>query len=180
MATTPAGEISLAQEALRDTLAAVTAFRTWTATARAATAKARIYNDGLPLPANNRATLSQDEWIGYRPCALVYTPETNGIRYRRDSRGTANEFITSGRLILELSQTVADADADDIAEAEVKWRNVVGQILDGLAAIAGSDEYLDISEMALVRTARASDEDIAEFGDYQLAVVEILWGEGDR
>jgi hypothetical protein len=137
--TTPAGSLSLAQDHLRTMLADAAAFRTWCSAADQAAALAKIFHEGLPKPANGE-THTRAELENYRPYAVIFTDDQNGFSRNLDAEGS---FEASGRLKLRLYQT-ADDDAGDepTSDANLRFKNAVGAILDDLCAAVATAGYL--------------------------------------
>jgi len=145
--TAPAGSISLAQEYLRTSLADVTAFRTWCGAADQAAALARIHHEGLPAPRDKHAH-TIEELRDYRPYAIVFTAEQNG--FRLDVVDGDLDYTAAGGLILRLFQDAAEVfDDEPSAEANLTFRNAVGEIIDGLGDLAGQAGYLAFNSLVL-------------------------------
>jgi len=145
--TTPAGCLSLAEENLRLTLADATAFRTWCGAADQAAALARIYREGLPAPQHGD-NYTAEELSLYRPYAVVFTLEQAGLTKTLDSISAHYEFAAQGRLKLRLYQNCPGGFNDQpTSDANIQWKNSIGQIIDGLCDLAGQAGYLACSEI---------------------------------
>jgi hypothetical protein len=171
--TAPAGCISLVQNTLRTTLADSTNFRTLVGASDQAGALARIYQESLPAPAAG-ATYSLTDWTTLRPYAIVATDQHNGIRKSHVSTSAGFDFLDSGRLWLLLAQ--APAAGVTAAEADLRWKNAVGSIMDELCGKAGQPGYLAIEAIELALWGRNTHEDAAGEGEEQIAILSIEWG----
>jgi hypothetical protein len=171
--TEPAGSVSLAQDRLRDTLAASTAFQTWVGAANATAAAARVYLDDLPEPAGQE-DYTRAELEAYRPMAIIETDE-EGFTYEHGATGDSFEFDVSGKLRLCLEQSVSEALANDNAELLLQFRNSYGQILDDLCDLAGTPGYLGIVRMRTYGPFRMHPDRIPRQGDAVWVWVVIEW-----
>jgi len=144
--TEPAGRLMLAQNYLKATLAASATFQTWVEAEDATEALGSIHHDGLPDPTDPDKGYTAAELTALRPYALIWTQEQAGFSLARTAYETWQE---SGRLKLLLIQDVPAAIATDIAEADLRWKNTIGQIIDDLAALAGGAGYLAIARIDL-------------------------------
>lgn len=171
--TAPAGCMSLAQEYLRITLANSATFQALVEHVDDVdSTKESIYHEGLPAPADGDAYTAA-ELEAYRPYAVVSTREEQGFGKRRDALGA---FVDSGFLMLEIVRTSPEDLLDDRAELDLTWRNIIGQILDELEALAGTAGMLDIKALNLVAGPDRMHPDPAEAqGDTQFATVEVHW-----
>ena len=172
--TSPAGSISLAQELLRDTLAASATFRTWTGTISAAAAEARIYHDDLPVPAD-KAEYTLAELVAYRPMAIIQTDEDGGYVVEQDSVGSSFDFDEHGKLWLCLEQAVSVALATQNAELLLQFRNTFGQILDDIRALAGTPGYLAIRRARVFGPYRMHPDKSTRQGDAVWVWIHIEW-----
>ncbi len=148
--TAPAGSISLAQEHLRTMLADCDAFRTWAGAADQAEALERIHHEGLPAPANHADVFTLAELQAYRPYAVVYTGEENGFSRTLDAAGGDFSFASSGQLKLRLYQDAPESCGDEpSSDANLQFKNAIGQILDDLCELAGQPGYLAFNQITL-------------------------------
>ena len=172
--TSPAGSISLAQEYLRDTLAASATFQAWVGAASAAAAEASIYQDDLPAPATPpEYTLA--ELQGYRPMAIIQTDEDGGYLVEQDSAGDGFDFDEHGKLWLCLEGNVSEALANQNAEMLLQFRNTVGQILDDMLALAGTVGYLAMRRVRVFGPFRTHPDKAARQGDAVWVWLHIEW-----
>ncbi len=147
--TAPAGTISLAQQALKTTLADVTAFRTFADAGDQAAALARIHMEGLPKPGDGRQH-TRTELETYRPYAVIFTDDPRGLIKTVDAHSGAFDFAAAGRLKLRIFQDAVDQyDNGPTADANVVFKNHVGEIIDGLCGLAGQGGYLAFERIAL-------------------------------
>ena len=173
---TPAGPISLAEDYLADTLAAVSAFQTLVGAASAAEAKESIYNDALPAPAADGGEYTLAELQDYHPYALVETDPEGGYQMDFASIGGdgTHEYRDSGKLILRIVRLIDTAG--EIEDDERTFKNTIGQILDGLWGLAGQAGYLAITAIRVVGWHRFHPNDEPALGDAQGVKVEVHWG----
>jgi hypothetical protein len=174
--TEPVGSIGIAQGALRDMLADSPAFRAWTGALDHPAAKARVYEEGLPPPADPKHGYSLEEWAAYRPYAVLWTDRSQGLQFRRSS---STGFSDSGRLVLYLQQHTPVEVAADTAECERRWIRTLDRILGDLIAMAGESgirSYLDIRQITLEEVYQNDPEQKATEGEFQTAIISISWG----
>lgn len=176
--TVPAGCLSLAQDALRTILADCTAFRELTSPAMdQAGALARIYQEGLPVPANGR-THTKTELTTYRPYAIIWTDPSRGfIATAEAASADGTDFLDAGRLILEIERNATD-DANDEPSSEdnLTWRNAVGKIIDDLKGLAGQSSYLCIEAIEVEEGTYWNHPKLAKtHGVYQGVKLAIAW-----
>jgi hypothetical protein len=180
MATAAAGSMSLAQENLRTILAACATFRTLVGAADAAAALPRIHHEFLTAPAAD--TYTADEMAGLRPYAIVSTDPACGFERVSHALGS---FSSRGRLILILARSVPVAaqgqPAIGQAEADLLWRNTVGQIMDELATLSsGTAGYLSIEGIRVAMgPGRYTDQRDPAVGEEMGAVLLITWSESE-
>jgi len=174
----PAGCLSLAQEALRETLSYCAAFQGLTDPARTQQeALAAIYHEGLPKPANS-IHHTQAELIAYRPFAIVYFDPDRGFQANADATSQSGyDFGDTGRLFLELERNASDVVNDEpSSEDNLTWRNAVGQIIDDLKELAGQPGYLAIVQIELVEGIAWNHKSLAPtLGVYQFAKLAITY-----
>ncbi len=147
MTATASGSLSLAQENLRQMLAAVPAVQTWLGATdpdtAVATALLRIYHEGFPSPAAGQDAHTADDLKTIRPCAVVYTDEDRGFSQVMEAVGHTFEFQERGKLKLRLYQNCPDSLGDEpTSDANLLWKNTIGAIIDGLCALSGQPGYL--------------------------------------
>jgi|GEM_PF-1789324 len=178
--TEPAGCISLAQHYLRQMLANCAAVRTWLGVDDEEGALARIHHEGLPKPADNAVEHTRAELIAYRPYAVVFTAESGGLTLNHDAGGAAFEFAESGRLTVRLYQNCPDEYGDEpSSDANLQFKNSVGLIMDGLAALSGTAGYLAFDRLGLADGPYWGHPDLVPGqGVWQGAELSIEWGEG--
>lgn len=173
-----AGSITLAEEDLRNTLAAAVAFREFVAVEDEEAALARIYVDALPPPTNNRDVYSADELAALRPYALVWTDPDDGFTRQQSAGGYAFHFRDTGRLHVEFVADVAEADLEDAATAQRKFKNALGEILDNLAELAGQPGYLTATGFKLMGPVEIHPDTETGEGPGHWGKLIIDWGLG--
>lgn len=161
---TAAGPISLAQQNLRVTLADCATWRTWVGAVDQAQALARIHLIGLP-PADDdvytRVELESD-----RPYALVWMNPEGGFSTAIDSVGASRNYADSGVLMLTLADDVPREVSKNLADADLRFNNNVGQIIGEMKALSGTSPYLAFDMLAVER------------GPYR-ALLDAVSGQGD-
>jgi len=130
MAVTPSGILSEPLGYLRDTIAASTAFQAWVGAADAAEAKESIY----PVAAR----------VASMPYCVIDWAE-NWARIA-DAGGTRNHFAGGGDLVMTFQAAIADG----LGEADAAWTfmNNVGAVISDMEKLAGTDPYLNITEIS--------------------------------
>jgi hypothetical protein len=184
MPTTPAGAISLPEKYLADSLAACATFQTLVGAADATEALTRIHFEGLPPPANGD-TYTAAEFEEYFPYALIYTPPEGGFSKHADARGDdgALEFLGAGQIHIEIMRQIPAAIADDRAEVDRTFKNIVGTIVDELCDLSGQDTYFEFMHIAGVGPYRFHPDRAPTEGDgqgYELAVSYDERGQGQN
>lgn len=179
--TEPAGCLSLAEQYLKVMLANVTAFRTWTETESEEEALAKIHLEGLPKPAADKDCHTRAELEAYRPYAVVFTGEDNGLTKWHDATGALFEFVESGRLMLRLEQDCPDGVGDQpSSDANLQFKNTVGLIIDGLCALAGTAGYLAFERITVADGPYWSHPDaVPGQGLFQGCELLAEWGTGE-
>ncbi|HUV11132.1 MAG TPA: hypothetical protein VMX12_09145 [Acidimicrobiia bacterium] len=142
---------------LRNLIADVTAFRTWTSTATQETARARCYIAGV------------DEGDYVRPFALVITEEAPTDR--KVAGGAVDVHLEEGHLLVLFED---DASGDTMEDADVNFSNDVGGILSGILALAGRPGYLSISALSQREAPGRFAEDAGD--DAYQALYDVEWG----
>ena len=173
--TAPAGRVSLAQERLRQSLAAGATWRKLCGATNAKEALEHIYHFGLPEPANGKA-YDRQELQSYRPHALVWTVQQDGFTWTREASGPS--YGTSGKLVLHVQRESPDAEGDKpTADVNLAWLNLLGPIGDELFALGETSGYLDIGAIMLVDVTYCPPSDQIETeGFSQAADFLISWG----
>lgn len=182
---TAVGVIAIAKDLLRTTLATCTAFRTWDGAAYSvAQAKERIYFDALPPPENDGQEYTPDELSTLRPFALIFKPNSDGVRMRYAAvGGGGRRYHSSGTLMVLLQRDVPVADRDDPGQVDRDMENMVGLLLQsgdsgapGIAELAGNADYLAVTDIREVVTYRGDPDDEPGRGDYQTCILQVDWG----
>ena len=129
-ALTPTGDMTNAEEALRDLLAASSTFQAWVEAEDAAAAEARIYIDVEASPT--------------RPCACVRFDDPADSRSRAVAGGSRQWFLGSGTLGV-LFEAVVDDTLDDPADQMRAFKRTIDQVLSDMQALSGSGGYLIVN-----------------------------------
>lgn len=148
--TEPAGSLSLSQSYLRAMLSECAAFQTWVSAANATEALASIYYEGLPDPADKNVGYTRDELESVRPYAVIFLDEEEGFLKSHIATGSSYDFEDHGRLKLRLEQDAPDDVGDEPnSDANLRWKNVIGQIIDDLCGLAGTAGNLAFTEIGV-------------------------------
>jgi hypothetical protein len=178
---TPAGSISLAQELLRVTLSNCP---NWQALCGAPdgpvdqpTALGRIYHEGLPKPSGGGPVHTRDELIALRPYAVVFLPDARGFSRAQDAAGGTFEFLASGSMRLRLYRNCPESyNSEPSGDANLDWKNVIGQILDDLCGLAGQEGYLCFDAIRVVAGPYwGAPQDVPTLGVWQGVDLELDW-----
>lgn len=166
------GILSLAQDALRNTLADSTVYRALTAPAMdQAAALASIYREGLPPPADTHEyTLA--EYETYRPYAVIENDKDGGLA------GSKVTLMNGGRMLVTIERNAPDGAEDTPSDpATQEWMDIAGQILDELLTLSGTTEnYLNITGVdEELSPAWAVREDARTQGIFQTVTLGVEW-----
>ncbi len=170
--TSPAGCLSLAQEYLRATLAASSNWQAAVGAQDADGALGRIYHEGLPAPSDRKAYTLQ-ELMGLRPYAVVWTAEESGFTRSYES---SDSFDDSGQLRIRIERNSPDNLNDEpTSDANVQFRNLIGQIIDDLCDLRGGAGYLAFLTITLQEWHRSDPVDAETWGVTQGALILVEW-----
>jgi hypothetical protein len=171
---TAVGGLALAEEYLRDMLAACARWQTMCkAPGNSAIARAHTFCDWHPKPDNGRATYSKDELVGLRPLAIVWTDENAG--YTRTRVGTGC-YAESGILNVQIEANVEPADADDPQQLMRKIKNDIGVLVSELDALAYEPGYIAANVIQARGPWRCERKAATQEGDHVLAFLSLAWG----
>jgi hypothetical protein len=162
MAVTPSGIFSIQLSILRTMISQSSSFQTWTGTANAAAALARIYFE------------AQDDSSVVRPFALVFM----GNEYVQQSiaGGASQVFQPSGQLVMMLEDAVAPGNAASHADAYFAFANELGDLIEDLMALGGTDSLLSFESIALTGgPGRTEKNDRVSLGDNYTASFNVNW-----
>ena len=181
MTSTAVGCITKAEQLLKDTLCACSAFQEWCGAANATEAAESIYLEALPPDDVYRDQEEVERLIARRPFAQIWTSEQDGLTIRRIA--SPNTTSGTGTLYLRFERNVPEEIAHDYAEVDRTFKNVLGEILSsgdadspGLAELSSLAGYLDWEAIIIRSWTRTQRDDIPTLGDAQMAEVEIQWG----
>jgi len=166
MPLTATGAFSLPLANLKTLLANCAAFQTWTGTADAAAAAARI-----DLFAEQTASLTLPgavvTWGAQNSYSSSKAFGGEGGTYERT--GTADIYFTS-----DLDTTYAEY-ASTLDNLMLAFCNDIGEIMDDMDALAGRDTYLDVRGWDKVAgPMRSGEEDTSKM--VQMVVRVMWWG----
>jgi hypothetical protein len=166
-----AGILSLAQDALRSTLADSTTYRALTdPVMEQAAALASIHRDGLPAPADTHEyTLAELE--GYRPFATIVDDDDNSFA------GSTVDWMHRGRMLVTIERDAPDGASPTPSDPATKeWRDIIGQIIADLQTVAGTAGYLDITSIDMEEPPGWAVAEVAETrGVFQMVVLGVNW-----
>lgn len=175
--TAPVGSMAKAQDLLRKTLADCPTFQTWCGAADAATAEARIFDEGIPHP-HFGDSHSPDDLVARRPFAILYTEPEEGFVATALAADNGNYFAGSGRLRAELEQDVPTEIAHDKGEADRRFKNIVGQIIDELCERSGWSGFLAFHRVSFSGPGRVEPDERPGLGDGIGCELAFEWGVG--
>lgn len=141
MSVNPTGMVSLPLHYLRETIAATSAFQTWTGTANKAAALAYV-----PVLVDT---------VGDLPVCAVGWGE--GLARSVVAGGTHSHFVQEGDLSMLFLGAIS-GDHDE-ADAAYTFLNSIGAILADMEELAGTAGYLDIRGFVLDLGPRRANED---------------------
>lgn len=154
---TPAGVLSLPLSRLRTLLSNVPAFQTFTGTASAAAALAKIYVDEAPPDTRPMALIAlNDDW------SWNSIGEGAGVDYGYNLHGSL-------LLMIEAAVTSTYAALSQSYNAAYEFHNSAGAVWAGICALSGSGSYLAVTGGDLVYVGR-SDKREGEANDYYQAI----------
>lgn len=148
-------------EAVRNALAASADFQTWTGSANSAEALTRVC----------RTVQDYDELT--RPFAVVMLGE--GTRLTANAMGTGRDFppTAAGEVMVMLEAAEEAAYSEDVELSVARFMERVLGVMDDLVAIAGTDGYADIRELAPLE---AVPEELGEEYGLDGRVWNWVWG----
>jgi len=181
MTSTASGAMTTAEQLLKDTLAACTAFQEWVGATTAATAAESIYLEALQPDEYYSDRHELERLKSRRPFAQIWTSEESGFSMQRTA--APNVMVANGTLYLRLERNVPEAIAHDYAEVDRTFKNVLGAIVSsgdaaepGLAELGSQAGYLDIDTITVQQWSRTAPDEWPTIGDAQEATVVIGWG----
>ena len=169
MSVTPSGMLSLPLENLRTLVAASAAFQAWvgatgeTEAELIASAKEHIYLVGL----------DGDNVVNARPFAVV----DHGESWTLTRLAEPHTYRATGSLLLCFEDNVDAAHAGSIPDAQLAFTNMVGDVVEDMFEKAGTDTYLAVSQITLVRgPSRSAETQQKTEGDFMQIVLQVDWG----
>lgn len=152
------GPISLPLSALRTILSNCAQFQTWTSTANAAAALAKIYLVATPLASISRPFA----WISHRNGIA-------GLSLQRDqltpvSGSTEIAYAGSGSLVLGFEANLAGTSGFDAADEEFTFTNAIGQIIKEMFILSGRAGYMNLEGVQSLTPPQRSHPDESSSG----------------
>lgn len=111
-----------------------------------------------------------------RPLAIISPGGTH--QYNLIAGGAQNFLRPSGSVYLYMAVDSIEPYRDDPVEAEFYAANLFGQVIDDIAGLAGVDDRLSITGMALMDFDETPEEDWKSLGRFWFAAYTIDWGDG--
>ncbi|MGB0714268.1 MAG: hypothetical protein ACPGXK_00205 [Phycisphaerae bacterium] len=174
--TEPAGPISIARATFRKMIADSPAFRLWIDASgddsnQQAQALNRIHVNAFPPPLDGR-DYEKDEYLGYLPCAVVWT----GSPVYESIPVGSKAFRASGMLMADFLWEVPEDLADNDNELEIRLHNFMGELIQDFKALANNPGYLEIVQIDIAENfARTPEEKRPHLGDYIVMEMMAKW-----
>lgn len=156
MAPTIAGTncITKAEDALIAMIADCPAFQSFIGTVDAVAAKARIYIDDLPAPANDKVDeYTAAEWLALFPCCLIEPPEQSGesliLQHAASGGGGLYEYDPSLAFQIRFERFAPEGVSRE--DRLRKLKNDIGDIIEQMADRSGLDTFFAFSRLAPIR-----------------------------
>lgn len=177
---TAVGEISLAEENLRVTLAACARVQSWLNVSGSAQALERIFPCGLPPPPLADDGTQPDSYTAegvaaLRPFVMVWSDENNGSRLARVAH--PNTIDAAGMLYAAFEMNVPPELRGFAAALDRKFKNDLGVIGTELLTFS-TGPYLVADKLHIQGPWRVHPDDEESQGDHLLATMQILYGTG--
>jgi len=159
MAVTPTGVMSLPLANLEIIIANSSAFQAWAGAADDVAAKDNIHLVNVP------------DAVLVRPFALV------GFADKWKAQKTAEFFHEKrGELFLMFESDVLLANQASEADAVFAFMNVVGAVISEVLALAGTNGFLNVTEVEMTTNPmRITDEDAQMLDDYYTVEFSVIW-----
>lgn len=171
--TAATGGLALCETHLGAGLADCPAFQTFVGAADAAAAAERIHYNALPVPATDAAEIPPELYAEFRPLALISTDSASGFGLVANAFA---EFAERGTLALELEQQYPADLLANPAEAERRFKNAVGAVMEELMDRRNTAGFLALAAIDLVAMFRVAETDAPAQGDWYRAVLRISHG----
>lgn len=177
---TAVGEISLAEENLRTSLAACAGCQSLLNVGSVAAALERIFPCGLPLPPLNDDgtqpdSFTPDQEAALRPYVVVYADENGGTRFARTA--SPDTVDAAGILKAEFYVSVPEELANNLAAIHRHFNNLFGVIAKELLSFS-QGPYLIADKITVGGPWRVHPDDAEIVGDHISAMFTILYGTG--
>jgi hypothetical protein len=174
----PIGEISLAEENLRITLAACARVLTWLNVSSSAAALERIFPCGVPAPpvtvdGVQPDAYTVDEITSLRPFILVWSDENNGLVLSREAAPATID--ASGMLYAAFEMNVLPELRPHAAALDRQFKNDIGVIGAQLLQFY-QGPYLIADKVHIQGPWRVHPDDEEGQGDHLVATMKILYG----
>ena len=161
MSVSPAGVWSTCLSEAEDLFANSSDFQTWVSENDAASAKDHIYLVGVSKPGITRPyiRISQGEWQADRVAG-----------------GARGHYDYSGSFIVKFEASITAAYVSGFEDAEFEFTNPVGNIIQDVLNLAGSDGYLPLSGFRkLEGPSHTSERNDGSLGNLYKSKFEFFW-----
>lgn len=186
--------IYIPQQLLAKTLADCSEFRNLVGATDHATAFARIWHESLPPPGGGAHKYSLAELASYRPYALVFTRDPDGLSARREG-SPSGPWSDRGALWIRLVFDTPSGMDDYPVLLDHLVKQLVGRLLrcppdetpatfTGLMDLSGRTNetsgysYLAANDVLLKGWTLSSDADDPDQGAFIVVTLEASWGDG--
>lgn len=156
------------------TLADCVAFQDFVGAADSTAALLRIHHDAFPPPEADKYT--REELEDVRPCALIYTPDSQG--YVTEYDATDAHWRTHGIIYFVLYRTVPANIADDPGEVATSFREIVSDLIVELQEKGNEADCLIVRKIIANGPFRNDPTKINDEGDEQAYELIVEWGVG--
>ena len=176
MTVAPEASLSLPFDRLRTMVANSVEFQTWRGVELepdpVEAAKAFIHLLETPAPADKqRYTKAELETL--RPLALIGWPRGAGLNLRRVAGGLGLTFLESMPLYLAFEDTVDTSGP--IEDTFFTFTNHVGKVIADMEKLAGTDDFLALSNLAVDDFWREDPDATTGSGDYWWIRFLVEW-----
>lgn len=177
MATLPAeGPITEAEDLLRIMLCDSAEVQRFLGVTSSTDALTRIHIDALPI-SDNGEQYTKEEAEELRPYILVSTRPDNGYLFTLDAADRSFVFRDSGSLMAQFVRSIHEDDLTNPRNADRRFKNQLGLILNELKSMAGRDSYFAATGGRFSGPDQRHPDRDHDEGAYQFANIEFTWGQ---
>lgn len=131
--------ITIAEDALVETLAQTQAFQAFVGAEDVEGARSKIYVHDVPMTTEDRDDWTLTEWQAIYPCAIIGPPPDGNILQMRYTANSVLYDMTADLRFLVRFERLLPANVGSTQDEIRDLINAIGDILDGLAASAGAE-----------------------------------------